>query len=254
MNKQAGERMLQQIFGIWITPEIRKRKKRGRTKNDFNLFKAQIIFSVGSCEVRLNDEVKAIFTAKVNRRIDKGDSVFDKDIDEVCSVKLTNGDANSAHITLLAFKNKWAVFFDFIYNKKDIEKHIEASKEFYESAKENLQKNRLRPFFENAFASAELSAKSYLLSFPDKKILTGRNHKDRKDKYEEHNRLGNVKPDFSITLSKLSSLRDSARYLHSDDYKNEDVHNILRILKQMIDSYENRFQDYSEKFKTNVEN
>src|SRR3989344_7852179 len=113
------------------------------------------------------------------------------------------------------FSKYWIFSFDFRYNKEIIKKHIEASKEFYESAKDNIEKNRLRPFFEDAFASAELSAKSILLALPDKKILTGRNHKERLDKFWNWADLGNVKIEFSETLSKLSSLRDSARYLYS---------------------------------------
>ena len=229
-EKKASERTLQQIFDVWINPEIERRKKE-----DFKVSKAQIVFSVGeSPRVRLNDEVKAIFRDKVNNLIDERDLVFGKNIEEIDHIELTNGDANSAHITLLKFKDNWMIWLDFIYNKKKIEEHIEASKEFYESAKESFEKGRLRSFFENAFASAELSAMSHLLRLPNKGILTGRSHKDRREKYKEHANLGNVRPTFSHTLSKLSLLRDSARYLHSDDYKNEDPSRILRVLEEMI--------------------
>ena len=103
---------------------------------------------------------------------------------------------------------------------------------------DNLNKNRLRPFYENAFASAELSAKSVLLALPDKKILEGKNHEDRVEKFKNWAKLGNVKIEFSTALSNLKDLRDSARYLSSEDYKKEDLNKIIRILKDMIDFVE----------------
>ena len=74
-----------------------------------------------------------------------------------------------------------------------------------------------------------------MLALPDKKILTGRNHKNRLEKFKNWANLGNVRMEHSNTLSKLSGLRDSARYLYLDDYKIENTTKILRILKEMID-------------------
>ena len=80
-----------------------------------------------------------------------------------------------------------------------------------------------------------MSAKGILLTLPDKKILEGKNHKDRINKFDNWAKLGNVKIEFSTTLSTLSDLRDSARYLSSDKYKEENPNKIKTILKEMID-------------------
>lgn len=237
MNEEIRQKVFQQVIDIFIIPEIERRKKDRKIDVNFILSKAQIVFSLekGKNEVRLNEEVKATIQCKINKPKKKDEIVYENDIDNIEKIKLTNNDINCAHITLLLFKNNWIISFDFRYNKEISKDHIEASKEFYESAKDSLEKNRLRPFFENAFASTELSVKSILLMLPDKKILEGKKHKERIDYFNNWANLGNVKIEFSTTLSKLNSLRNSARYLSSEDYRKEDPNRIAPILKEMID-------------------
>lgn len=244
MNEEIGQKVFQQAIDIFVTPEIERRKKMNKLSSNFKLEQIQIIFSSksGRSYVRLNKEVKAIIKCKANKPIKKGDAVYENDVDRIESIELTKGDSNYGHITLLYFKGNWIVSFNFIYNKEEIKKHVEASKEFYESAKENLKKGRLRPLFENAFASAELLTKSILLSLPNKKLLGGKNHREKKDFLKNWANLGNVKIEYSTTLSRLYSLRSSARYLSSDDYKKEDPIKIINNLKKMIDFGEKSIQ------------
>jgi uncharacterized protein (UPF0332 family) len=236
MEDAIKQKVFQQAIDMFVVPEIERRKKIGKLSKKFILEKAQIIFSLNSGRnyVRLNDEVKAIIKCKINKSINKGDAVYEKDVDQIESVNLRDKDSNYGHITLLFLKGSWIVAFDFRYNKKISQEHIEASKEFCESSKENLKNKRLRPFFENAFASAELSAKSILLSIPSKEILKGKNHQNRISVFKNWADLGNVKIEFSTTLSKLNSLRDSARYLASNDFKKEDANKILSTIEEMI--------------------
>jgi len=221
MDEEMGQRVFQQVMDLWVKPEIERRLKYKKIEKNIVLTKIQIILSLNSKpKIKFNEEVKAVLHYSKDNNIEK--------------IQLNDVDPNGAHVTLLLDNSHWIIAFDFRYNKEIIKKHIEASKEFYESAKNNLEKNRLRPFFENAFASAELSAKSVLLALPDKKILTGRNHQDRLNKFKNWADLGNLKIVYSETLSKLSSLRDSARYVYSKDYENEDPNKIIKILGEMI--------------------
>lgn len=233
---ETKQRIFQQAIDIFVSPEIERRKKANKLPANFMLEKAQIIFSSknGRNYTRLNKEVKAIIKCKINKPVKKGEAVYDKDIDEIESINLTNNDLNYGHITLIYFRGSWIVSFDFIYNKKEIKKHLDASKEFYESAKDNLAKSRLRPFYENAFASAELFTKSILLSLPIKESSKGSKHKSRTDFLKNWANLGNVNPEFSTTLSKLYSLRSSARYLSSDDFKKEKPQEIINVLNDMV--------------------
>lgn len=244
MNKDIAQKIFQQTMDMWIKPEIDKRKSSNHLPNNFKLRSAQIIFSLdrGWNKVRLNEEVKAVAKCKVNCAKNKGDAVYENDIDEIESIDLTDKDPNCAHITLLLFKSNWVISFDFAYNKKRIKEHIDAAKEFIESAKDNLEKNRLRPFFENSFACAELSAKAVLLQLPDKKILYGKDHETRISKFKNWASLGNVKQEHSDMLDRLNQLRSSARYLCSTEFKNEEPEAIVSKLKEMIEFAENRIK------------
>ena len=233
---QIAQRLFQQVMDVWILPEINERKHKNRIPDNFNLTCAQIIFSLdrGWTKVRLNKEVKAVAEVKTKVPKNKGELIYEHELDEIKSIKLTDDDQNSAHITLMLFRNKWIISFDFRYNKRRIVNHIEAAKEFFESAKDNLSKNRLRPFFENSFACAELAAKAILLQLPDKTILHGKDHDSRIKKFRNWADLGNVKPDYSTTLCKLNNLRSSARYLCSTEYKKEETSKIVETLEEMI--------------------
>ncbi len=242
-DDETKQRVFQQVMDIFVNPEIERRIKRRTIKEGIPITRIQIVFNLdkGKNDIRLNEEVKAIIHGKATRDIQKGELVYESDIGEIGGVELTDEDVNCGHITLLLFKNNWIISFDARYNKEKIKEHIEASKEFYETAIDSLEKNRLRAFYENAFATAELSAKSILLILPDKDILNDKSfriHGKIEKKLTSWANLGNIKPEFSTILSKLKSLRDSARYVHSENYKNEDANEIKEIIREMIKSAE----------------
>jgi len=227
-DDETKQRVFQQVMDIFVNPEIERRKKMNKLQSNLKLEKIQVIFPPNKKPfVRFNNEVKAIIKCKVNKSIKNGDLGFD--IDSIESIKLTDKDLNYGHFTLLFFRGNWIISFNFIYNKKEIDEHIKASIEFYESAKENLKKKRLRPFFENAFASAELFTKTLILSLSQKE--KGRQHEYRKKFLEDWASLGNVKPEFSTTLSKLYSLRSS---ISSNNHQKENPEEILDTLEEMI--------------------
>lgn len=236
MSMDIAKRVFQQIFDLWINPEIEKRKSLNRLPNDFRLECAQIIFSLdrGGNKVRLNEEVKAIAKCKINCPKKEGELIYETDADKIESITLTDEDPNCAHITLLLFKTEWIISFDPRYNKQKVKDHIEASKEFLESAKENLKKNRLRPFFEDSFACAELSAKAILLQLPNKETIYDKSHESRIEQFRNWVVLGNAKPEHSVVLEQLNRLRPSARYLCSNEYKKEDPQKIITTLEEMI--------------------
>jgi uncharacterized protein (UPF0332 family) len=236
MNDEIGEKVFQQVMDIWILPEIEKRKSLKRISQDFTLRAAQVVFSLdrNCCKIRLNGEVKAILLANLSENKNKGDPIYENEITNIETIKLTGDDPNVAHVTILRLADKWFLSYDFTYNKKRIKEHIEASEEFFESAEYCLSKSILRPFFENSFAAAELAAKAILLQLPDKDILSGKNHETRIEKFEKWSGLGNVKTEFSDTLKRLNALRSSARYMSSTDYRNEDCKKIIETVSDMI--------------------
>ncbi len=218
---------------LWVLPEIQKRKKENRISDKFSLKCAQIIFSKarGWNKVRLNNEVKAIMKVKANKPKNKGDAVYDSEITNIESIELTKQDPNCGHITLLQLNGLWIVSFNFVYNKAKSKERIVAASEFLESAEENIKNNRLRPFFENSFACAELLTEAILITFFNQTDLT--NHRSRLSKMQGWAKLGNVKPEFPSTLKRLTSLRSSARYMSSTEFRSINPQNIIKNLHEM---------------------
>ena len=236
MNEKFKQKVFKQVIDIWINPEIERRKKLGIIDNNFILSKAQIVFSLerGFSKIRINEEVKAIIELRVNRDIKKGEIVREKDVAQIKNIKLTDGDSNCGHITILRFKDKWIVSFDANYNKKIRKDYLGAAKEFYESAIENLHKKRLRVFYDNAYSSAELCAISILLSWSSKNIINNKKHYQRIEIFEDFTNSGNAKMVYSNLLKKLKGIRKSARYISNTDFKNENHEKIKFLLKEMI--------------------
>lgn len=236
MDEEIKQKVFQQVVDLWINPEIERRKKLGKIKEAFILTKVQIVFSLerGFNKIRFNEEVKAIAEAKVKRDITKGEAVTEEDIEEIKNIKLTDDDRNCAHITLLRFKDKWIIAFDARYHQKLREEYIKASKEFYESAKDNLERERFRAFYDNAFSSAELCVISILLEWLNKDIVDNKDHHQRYNIFKNFIDLGNGKTAYSETLKELDGIRKSARYLASNEYLKKDHYKLLSVLKELI--------------------
>ena len=234
LNKNEIKRAFDQAIDIWINPEIEKRKKKGWIKDDFELKRAQIIFTPKKIpRIKFNEKVKITANVKLNRGVIKGENIKESDLKTVEEF-IVDYPSNSGHITLFRFLDRWIFIFNSLYNKGKIKNFIVASKEFYESAKDNLEKDRLRPFFENCWASAELSAACHFLSL-------GReyqNHDKTLEEFKNWSELDNVDRHHSDILIRLNKLRKSARYLHTDEFKKEVPKDFLDVVKKMIEEVE----------------
>lgn len=232
LTQKNLEKTFQQIMNLWVNPEIKRRQRKG-WKGE-SIWAIEIILTPNiKPKVRLNNQVQIIVRAKAKKDIKKGELVvFNTDIDDVEDIQLKERPKNSGYIILLSFKDHWTIRFDFRYYMETAKEHIEVAKQYYESAKENLEKNRLRPFFEECWAVAELlSACNFLLLGQKYK----ENHRKFNDKIRGWSDLGNIKKEFSETLEKLFKLRDSARYVKSKDFEEEDTKKIMKILKEMFE-------------------
>lgn len=236
MDSEFIQTVVKNISDLWITPEIERRKSSGKIQDDFILNAAQIVFSMEKAvEIRLNSEVKAIAMCKVNKPVVKGDPVYEGDVEEIEGITLTDDDKNCAHITLVKIGERWISSFDFRYNKEMAAEHVKAAQEFYDSAECNLNAGRLRPFFEDSFATAELAAKSILLLLPSEEILHGKNHPSRQKIFKNWTELGNAPIEYSGVLGELARMRPSARYLETPMEPKIEPNTILQTLKAMIE-------------------
>ncbi len=212
---ESPDRTLQQVFDVWVAPEVERRRSAGQLPPNFQLWQAQIVFEVDApVRVRLNDEVRSVMKVRATRAIAKGEAVGMNDFSEVVSIELTDNDPNAGHITLLFHQGIWYLAWDTRYNAQLIDTTIKVATEFMELARDNLTSSppRVRPFAENLFSAVELLAKAVLLALPDKKVLSGKTHGLIKSNFNQWSNLGNIDSDFANLLNELGRMRDPARY------------------------------------------
>ena len=95
-DEKTTQYIFKQFLDIYINPEIEKRKLSGRLPDNFELRRAQIIFSVDrENEIRLNNEVKCIITAKLNKSIEADDPIYEHEITDFDKLELTEEDKNA---------------------------------------------------------------------------------------------------------------------------------------------------------------
>jgi len=240
-KKESNQRIFEQFMDLFVTPEVRRRQEIDELARPLDLRAAQIIFFPDGKEpqVRINSEVRAIGKAKLKPGISKkaGEPIFEHEVEGLEEINLTEGDdPNCGHATLIRIADRWIITFDFRYNKALSRKHIETAKEFHESAEFSFNQKNWVSFIDNLFSAAELTAKSILLSMPDRKFSQKARHRDIQTKYNRFADLGNVTPVYRETLNKLYGLRDRARYLKGDVTISEvEARNLLDIVEKMIE-------------------
>ncbi|AKU95762.1 hypothetical protein AKJ09_02426 [Labilithrix luteola] len=212
-----GQTFLQQVFDLWVTPEIERRKNAGTLPGDFDLRGAQVIMNVGEPNiVRLNDEVRAVMITKLKGGsvgLQNGDPVYWDQIEGIDEIHLTDQDPNAGHVTILRVGSGWAINFDFRYNASRVRELLDAANEFFEAAESARFKNHQRAFMENLFAATELTAHARLMFEPDERILGSKKHSFIAAKINHHGHMGNVDRAFVALLNDLIRQRGTARYV-----------------------------------------
>ncbi len=232
-NEEEKKRIFDQIMNIWAIPEIERRKKKGILGDDFEIKRVQVIFTLGKPpEIKFNEKVGITALVKVNRDVIKGEDVKYSDVDKFEKF-IVDYPSNSGHITLFRLLNNWVIIFDARYKKGEIKKFLERSKQFYDSAKDNLRNGRLIPFYENCWDSAELSAVCHAL------VIGGKNekHSVNIENFVKWSELGNVDKKHAKTLFELKDLRE-LKYKDSIDFRDKDHKEFLKIVKEMIEEAE----------------
>lgn len=246
-NNEFGRKVFEQFMDLFVTPEVKRRQENGELKKPLDLRAAQIIFFPDGRkpEVRVNSEIRAIGKIKLKPGISKkaGEPIFRHELEGLEEINLTEeDDPDCGHATLVRVGiSKWIIAFDFRYNKALSRKHINAAKQFYESAEFSLNKRNWSPFIDNLFSAAELLARSILLSMSDPKFRRKATHKAIQFRYNRFADLGNVEAVYRETFNKLSGLRDRARYLKGDISICEDeARRLLDIIKSMMEDASRR--------------
>jgi len=247
MAPEAGRALNQQIWDLWVEPEIRRRREADNLPHDFHLFGFQVVISSpndnGETVVRLNDEVRAIAKVQARRTFEAGQTVYANDIEAIEEIDLLEKEANCAHVTGLELNGNWVVHLDFRYNKKRAREHLGAAHEFFEEAAAARGDMRWRPFVDNLFSAAELIAKAELMLTPTGSLKELKDHGRIRGKYGSWSRLGNAPEPSGRALALLGDLRYQARYLENPLSMDEaEADRLLEAVRQALDWTDRRLR------------
>jgi hypothetical protein len=214
LDEEGQQRFLQQVFALWITPEIERRKGEGALPPNFQLLGAQIVFWPDGrpLEVRLNGEMRCSFLVEPASDLISAEKIIGlDDINRVRGIRPLIEEADAGHVAVLGLPDLWFMVFDFRYNSARVAQTVRAAEEFLLTAHASADQNRHRPFVDNLFSSVELMAKTLLLSFPGPDSLKW-NHKKIAIQLSGRRKTNMVGGDFAPLLNDLAKLRRLARY------------------------------------------
>lgn len=244
LDEAGMGRFMDQVFGLWVEPELERRREAGGLPDGFHLAAVQVILKIGEeSEVRLNDEAEIVGEATVERSVEKGERL-ELSPDQIRLVGPPAKDANAAHVTMLRVgsSNRWKVTFDFRYNASIASDHLAGAEEFLEAAAASLESGLLRPFVADLFTATERAAKGLLVQLPHEAFLKSSSH----DLYRnEFNRWGGkrglAEQEHVDLLNKLFELRNDARYgLEPLGLTHEDAQAMLATARELVETVKER--------------
>ena len=218
VDEEFIQNLMQQVHELWINPEIERRRAAGRLPDDFAIRSAQVIMNLGADapEVRFNEEVKVLAEAEWAREVEYVEDVTEADVDSIRELVLTDHDPNAGHLTMVLFKGRWIIAFDFRYNATRVTATLNAAREFLDVATFALDQHQMRAFADNLFSAAELMAKGVLLMDADKDLLKSKKHTFISSRFNLSGKWGHTDPRYVKLLNRLQDLRGSARYLDKE--------------------------------------
>lgn len=231
---ELNTRFIEQFLELWINPEIERRQKTGNLPENFTLYSAQVIMNFDApTKVRLNEEIKAVLVGDFSRPVEDDEQVTVDVLENIKEITLTEDDPNAGHFTMILHRGNWFAGFDFRYNAALISDHLDAARQFLDSASSSLERGYFRVVVDNLFSAVELMAKGLLLMH-DKTVLTIKKHGVIHSRYNQWGHLGNTDEQYTQLLNKLISLRGSARYLHRDfNLSEEEAKSMIEIAEDM---------------------
>lgn len=241
---EFNQRVLDQAFEFWFTPEVTARQKAGTLPTPCFLFAAQVIFSDASSPVvRLNQEVKGNARLKAGApEITVGQPVLSDMLKYIERFELIEQEANLGHFTALRYDDRgWATVFDFQLNKATAADLVARAAQFISAARHSFELGFEAPYVDNLFSACELLARARLI--PTSKVaLDSRTHGVVHSSINNERRLGNVSGDFVELFNDLSLGRSVARYARRGDIKIRAGDGALSIAEDELRTLQVRFR------------
>ena len=215
-DMQGGvDKLFANVVEEIVRPNLLQRIAEERWPTDQSVYRFQVLYySADVAEVRLNDEVRGGMRVVVNRSVEKGERVDIDDVDEIKSYERDARDGDTPHVTGFLTKNGWNVTFGFSRPSPRAKEGLALARDFLMTAHDAFQSGRLRPALDLAYSAAELLAEAELLACEPtaEATLATKRHPRKATIYRQWARLDNTDPKFPKLLSRLTEIRNSARY------------------------------------------
>lgn len=241
-DPKIRQKIAQQFFDIWITPEVKRRQERGELECPLKLHAAQVIFFPDDrgFKVRINSEVRAFAKPIYKSGIEKNpdELVYEHEIEGFESFSLPDDEfPDCGFVIALKLRDEWVLYFDFRYNKDFVREHLRVADEFLQAANYALTNNLLSVLIDSLFSAVELTAKALLL--PTYLQLRKRHsHGGVQTLFDSYAKLGNIDEVYWNTYKRLRDLRVPARYplpntkfALSDEEKDELIRRVDEMIK-----------------------
>lgn len=237
---EGAQRLMQQAFELWITPEVTRRQALGELPTPFDIRAAQRLqWPNGRIEVRLNDEVRGVGLVRANRAVDKGDTVYLSDLEGLESFDLPEEELDAGHWTLLFTGERWFVGFNFLSNRARCADLLKKAGDFVATAREARAAGRAAVAVDTLFSACELVAKAQLVASHIIE-LDSTSHKNIANQLNRWRSMGNVEGAFVDIFNRLGQLRPRYRYdavvSDASPVSDED----LELVEAMIDAGHHR--------------
>lgn len=236
--------LIQGILDNFVYPEIMHRVHNGELPPSYKPTLVHILLNSKSSKnkILLENETnfEANYVLKKDRVVKPGEHISFEEINEITKVfPRDNYMANSAHIMLLKFKNKWLGCIDLVFDRGRIKSKMKSAQEFLDSAGYNLEKEHWSPLVNNVWRATELTVLSILLIRFQGDYSTHQDHNETKSRFKALCKLNNMPSKFWNHYDSIYKLYKSASYVQgiTGDFKLDEsqARKFLTVAGEMID-------------------
>jgi len=208
MPPEATEPLIEQIFELWVEPEL---NRRGMSIDPVDIRKVVVEFIPGrSVHVLVNDEADIVAEVRATRPIAAGEAITFADFDEIRAIRPFEVGPDSGWVCFAVIGQSRIVAFDFRRNRQRARKLLALATQFLETAKDSERSARLHPAIECAYAAAELAVVAQMMVVGHDE--PPRDHRERREWWSAWTKLGNAPQEHGRALADLAKRRAAARY------------------------------------------
>jgi hypothetical protein len=236
LDQEGAKHLLEQVFELWIDPEI---ERRGLARERASITQALIVMAPGQpITVHLDDEALLEAHVTVDAPIAKGERIEIDDVNKVSDLRPHNIDPDAAWVCFATIGGRHVIRFDFRRNKRRTAQRTERAAEFLHAARLAADAGLTGPAIENLFAAAELVVVGQMLLLGD---APPKGHVERRRWFTDWTGLGNAPVDHSKALTRLGKQRHAARYADKQlRMSAEETAELFIVVDEMVATAERR--------------